>query len=423
MYVRMNPLHLAAAMVGLGGDLIQPLRRMLVAISSQGMSRSRPSGLLVANLLLALAGCAADAPPAPSNPYYDPSKPHHTPSGFKNNYLPEGGKTYSDLLRWNWEAWRQGLPLAPTQATPRQAPDLNLIAANSQAREAGKPSALPAITWLGHASMVVQAGRLNVLVDPMFSERASPFAFMGPRRAHPPGLALAQLPPIDVVLISHNHYDHLDEPSVKALAERGRTQGAEPLFIVPLGLKPWLTARGITRVVELDWWQQHPHAGTSFYLTPAQHWSARSFGDRSETLWGGFAVFAPDFHWFYSGDTGYSKDFVDIRQRFKEPVAAGGKGAAWSGFDLAMIPVGAYEPRWFMQEQHVNPAEALQIHRDLGVRQSVGVHWGVFAMTDEALDQPPKDLAAARQAAGMSEDEFFLMRLGETRQFTARSAP
>lgn len=387
------------------------------------LSASLSARLLAGFLLAGLAGCATVSPSAPSNPYFDPAKPHHTPRGFKNNYLPEGGKSFSDLLRWNWEAWRRGLPKAPTQATPSQAPDLALIASNSEARNAGKPNASPAITWIGHASMLVQAGRLNVLVDPMFSEWASPVSFMGPRRAQPPGLTLAQLPPIDVVVISHNHYDHLDEPSVKALAERGRATGAEPLFIVPLGLKPWLAARGITRVIELDWWQQHRHGGTTFYLTPAQHWSARSFTDRSETLWGGFAVFAPDFHWFYSGDTGYSKDFEDIRARFSGPASAGGLGAQWRGFDLAMIPVGAYEPRWFMKEQHVNPAEALQIHRDLGVRQSVGVHWGVFALTGESLDQPPKDLAAARQQTGMTEKEFFLMRIGETRQFQARSTP
>lgn len=374
-------------------------------------------------LWVGLAGCATVSPSAPTNPYFDPAKPHHTPSGFKNNYLPEGGKSLRDLLRWNWEAWRQGLPKAPTHATPSQAPDLMLIAANSEARDAGKPSALPAITWIGHASMLVQAGRLNVLVDPMFSDRASPAPFIGPRRAQPPGLTLAQLPPIDVVLISHNHYDHLDEPSVKALTEQGRAVGAEPLFIVPLGLKPWLASRGITRVVELDWWQQHHHSGNIFYLTPAQHWSARSFTDRSATLWGGFAVFAPDFHWFYSGDTGYSKDFEDIRARFSGPISAGSLGEPWRGFDLAMIPVGAYAPRWFMKEQHVNPAEALQIHRDLGVRQSVGVHWGVFALTDESLDQPSKDLAAAREQAGMTDEEFFLMRIGETRQFPARSTP
>lgn len=373
--------------------------------------------------LAGLAGCATGSPSAPSNPYFDPSKPHHTPRGFMNNYLPEGGKSFSDLLRWNWEAWLQGLPRAPALATPSQVPDLALITANSNARQADAPSALPAITWIGHASMLVQAGRSNVLVDPMFSERASPVSFMGPRRARPPGLALAQLPSIDVVLISHNHYDHLDESSVKALAERGRAQAAEPLFIVPLGLKPWLAARGITHVVELDWWQLHRHAGSTFYLTPAQHWSARSFGDRSETLWGGFAVFAPDFHWFYSGDTGYSRDFEDIRARFSRMQAPDGLGAMWRGFDLAMIPVGAYEPRWFMKEQHVNPAEALQIHRDLGARRSVGVHWGVFALTDESLDQPPKDLAAARNQAGLSEEEFFLMRIGETRQFPARSRP
>ncbi|MES2977593.1 MAG: MBL fold metallo-hydrolase [Pseudomonadota bacterium] len=359
-------------------------------------------------LLVLLSGCAA------INPYYDAGKSHHTPSGFRNRYADTVNKPFNDLLRWRWQAWRDDLPRPAGQPTPQQAANLALIAETPTSASPVAPP--PRVTWIGHASVLIQAGRLNVLTDPIFSDRASPVQFLGPRRAQPPGLALNELPRIDVVLISHNHYDHLDTGSIQGLiALAAEKQQPQPLFIVPLGQKTLLAGLGATRVSELDWWDRLELEGTQFHFTPAQHWSARGFGDRSQTLWGGFAVFAPGFHWFYSGDTGYSKDFADIRQHF-----AGLNGPR--GFDLALLPVGAYEPRWFMKEQHVNPAEAVQIHRDLGAQRSLGVHWGTFALTDEPLDQPPRDLANARAAAGLAEEEFFLMKIGETRQLPARPA-
>lgn len=342
------------------------------------------------------------------NPNYDPSKPHHTPTGFKNNYIDAVDKPLGDLLRWRMEAFRQGLPKSPQTPTPTVAPDLAAIHRNARAGTA----MLPAITWIGHASMLVQASGLNVLTDPVFSERASPVQFIGPQRTQPPGVALADLPAIDVVVISHNHYDHLDKDGVIALD--ARAQG-KTLFLVPLGLKAWMVARGITNVVELDWWQSHAVRGVEFHFTPVQHWSARGMSDRSQTLWGGWAVFGAGFHWYFTGDTGYSRDFIDTRERF----AARNPG----GFDLALIAVGAYEPRWFMKEQHVNPAEAVQIHKDLAPRRSVGVHWGTFNLTDEPLDQPPRDLAEARQVQGVAEQDFFLMKIGETRQLPQRQNP
>jgi N-acyl-phosphatidylethanolamine-hydrolysing phospholipase D len=242
---------------------------------------------------------------------------------------------------------------------------------------------------------------------------------MGPSRAQPPGIALAELPPIDVVLLSHNHYDHLDAGSVQAIAAQSAAAGRPTLFLVPLGLKSWFASRGITQVVEMDWWDSHVHRGVEFHFTPVQHWSARGPGDRSQTLWGGYAVFAPDLHWYFSGDTGYSRDFLDTRARFagRHTAALGG------GFDLALIAVGAYEPRWFMSAQHVNPAEAVQIHQDLGARRSVGVHWGTFELTDEPLDQPPKDLATARSAKGLKDEDFSVMAVGETRALPRRALP
>ncbi len=359
------------------------------------------------SILLLSAGLAGCQSP---NPYADPALRHRTTQGFRNNYADTVPGTAFDLLRWRWEAWRQDLPPAPKQATPVVAPDLPGIHGNAVAGQAMQP----AVTWIGHATALVQASGLNVLTDPMFSERASPFQWIGPRRSQPPGVALAELPAIDVVLVSHNHYDHLDAASVQAL--NTHAQGAT-LFLVPLGLKRWFADLGVSNVEELDWWQSRELRGVQFNLTPVQHWSARGIGDRRQTLWGGWAVFAPDFHWYFSGDSGYSQDFKDTRTRFAAQERNGG------GFDLALIAVGAYEPTWFMQGQHVNPAQAVQVHRDLGAKRSMGVHWGTFNLADEALDQPPLDLAAARQADSLPDGDFFVLAIGETRRFAHRPAP
>ena len=353
--------------------------------------------------LLLVSGCAN------VNAQYNPAKAHHMPDGFKNNYSTNVTKSSGDFFRWQLERLTQGLPKAPQTATPTVVSDTAFIERNS-----ASATMQPAITWIGHASMLVQANGLNVLTDPVLSDRASPVQSFGPKRVQPPGLSIAQLPPIDVVLISHNHYDHLDKNTVLALSKRGQ---AATLFIVPLGVKALFTDLGISNVKELDWWDSVTVKGVEFHFTPVQHWSARGLGDRSQTLWGGWAVFGAATHWYFSGDTGYSQDFVDTQKRFadRQTPAKGG------GFDIALIAVGAYEPRWFMKEQHVNPAEAVQIHVDLKAKRSVGVHWGTFELTDEPLDQPPKDLAAARVAANIADDDFFLLAIGQTRLITQRT--
>jgi N-acyl-phosphatidylethanolamine-hydrolysing phospholipase D len=357
------------------------------------------AALLVLGVLLSACGAR--------NPYFDASRAHHTPDGFKNNYIAAADKSIGQLLRWRWEALRDGLPRPAQAPTPRVAPDLAEIHANARL---GANLMQPAVTWIGHASMLVQASGLNVLTDPAFSERASPLSFLGPQRAQAPGVALADLPPIDVVVISHNHYDHLDEDSIRGLNARAN---GTTLFLVPLGLKPWLADIGVTNVIELDWWQQHETGGVKFHLTPVQHWSARGLTDRNRSLWGGWAVIGSGFHWYFSGDSGYSPDFRDTRQHFYAD--------APDSFDLALIAVGAYEPRWFMRDQHVNPAEAVQVHRDLGARRSIGVHWGTFNLTDEPLDQPPGDLAIALAQQAISPQDFVLLKIGETRTLPHRA--
>ena len=342
-----------------------------------------------------------------------PAKPHHTPDGFKNNYIGTVNKSFSELLRWQKERREQGLPKPPEAPVPTTMPNLSLIAAY-QTDFARNPALAPAVTWIGHASTLVQAGGLNVLTDPMFSRRASPVQLIGPVREQPPGLALADLPTIDVVVISHNHYDHLDMPSVLAIAQQSQATGTRTLFMVPLGMKAWFVNLGLDHTIEFDWWEQFTLAGVRFHFTPTQHWSARGVGDRSQTLWGGWAVLAPELHWYFAGDTGYSKDFSDTHERIYGNAAA----PRAQGFDLALLPIGAYQPRWFLAEQHVDPSEAVQIHRDLNASASIGIHWGTFLLSDESADQPPKDLAIAAQT--LAPGAFSVMAIGETRQLPRR---
>jgi N-acyl-phosphatidylethanolamine-hydrolysing phospholipase D len=362
---------------------------------------------IVTAALSGLAACTT------MNADYDAAKRHHRPDGFQNKYAPAIDKPRLDLIRWKIESARAGLPKPPEQPTPVVAPDMTFVSANSGSAQQ------PAITWIGHSTMLVQMGGLHILTDPQFSERASPVQFAGPKRYQPPGIALKDLPRIDVVLLSHNHYDHLDSSSVKGLNDQ---PGGAPLFIVPLGVKKWFTAQGIANVQQLDWWDKTtvktPAGQVEVHFTPVQHWSARGPGDRHATLWGGYAVFASDFHMYFSGDTGYSQDFVDTQKYF----AAQQTEALGGSFDIALIAVGAYAPRWFMKDQHIDPTEAVQIHLDLKAKRSIGVHWGTFELTDESLDQPPKDLAIARSAKNLSREIFDVMAIGQTLKLPKRSA-
>ena len=258
------------------------------------------------------------------------------------------------------------------------------------------------MTWIGHATALLQLDGVNILTDPVFSDRASPFSFVGPKRRMPPGLAIAELPHIDAVVISHSHYDHLDLASVRALNKQA---GGPPHFLVPLGIKRWLSKQGINNAEELDWGDRTRVAGLDFWFLPATHWSARGIGDRNETLWGGWAVktapgAAHPFSIYFAGDTGYSGDFKRI-------------GAAFGCFDLALIPIGAYAPRWFMAGEHIDPEEAVKVFQDIGAKKAIGIHWGTFELSDEPLDEPPKKLEAAAHAAGLPDGVFSVLRHGQ----------
>jgi L-ascorbate metabolism protein UlaG (beta-lactamase superfamily) len=331
---------------------------------------------------------------AQMNPYYDATKAHHRPDGFRNvgpnARLPHPA---AEFFRWQRERLALNVP-GPTLDLAPVPPRRDLLHASGNHFAA---------TWIGHATVLVRVGAAHVITDPHFSDRASPVQWAGPRRWQPPGVPLSDLPRIDVVLISHNHYDHLDADSVKRLNEQ---PGGPPLFVVPLGLERWLESQGVTHSKALDWWDQTEHRGVTVALTPVQHWSRRTLADTNTTLWGGFIVEGESHgrrrRVFFPGDTGYyAQHFLDI-------------GARFGPIDLALLPIGAYEPRWFMRSQHINPAEAVQVHRDIRAVRSLGIHWGTFQLTDEPIDQAVHDLAAARSQAGLRDDEFFVVRHGQT---------
>ena len=324
-----------------------------------------------------------------TNSYYDPSKPHHTPQGFKNNYPHDPPKSF---LTWQWERFIGGLPKVPEGGYqfPVLKPDSAFLKSNRSQRT---------VTWIGHATVLLQLNGVNIITDPHLTERASPLSFAGPRRVVAPALSFEELPHIDAVLISHNHYDHLDLGTV---TELNRQAGGPPLFLVPLGMKSWFANQGVANVEEYDWWDKTERLGLSFHFVPVQHWSSRTVTDRNASLWGGWVVEAPDYRFIFCGDTGYSKDFANIGKRF-------------GYFDLAAIPIGAYEPRWFMKTQHVNPDESVMIHRDLRARQSMAIHWGTFVLTDELLTDPPPHLAAALDRQSIPRDAFWVFQHGEMR--------
>ncbi|BCL75891.1 hypothetical protein JHS3_16270 [Jeongeupia sp. HS-3] len=258
-----------------------------------------------------------------------------------------------------------------------------------------------AVTWIGHVTLLIQIGGLNVLTDPLFSQRASPVQWAGPKRRVVLPMTLAELPRIDIVLLSHNHYDHLDAGSMHALAQQA---GGPPRFLAPLGLKPWFAAAGLPEPLELDWWDQTQIGALNITFVPAQHWSKRRlWGDENTSLWGGFVIEHADYRLWFAGDTAYSPRLAEIGRR-AGPI------------DFAMIPVGAYAPRWFMHNQHVDPVEALQLFNDVEAKAAMGIHWGTFALTDEPIDEPIDAVPLARAAAGVADERFSLWAIGETRR-------
>jgi L-ascorbate metabolism protein UlaG (beta-lactamase superfamily) len=288
----------------------------------------------------------------------------------------------------------------PVSAVPRMLAEprtpwpahVPLVARRPPARDGANAT----VTFIGHSTFLVQTRFGNVLTDPVYSERASPLRFAGPRRVRAPAVHFDDLPPIAVVLLSHNHYDHCDVRTLRAIESRWR-----PLVVTPIGNGRLLKSLRIRRVEELDWWQDASQSPLPVMLTPAQHFSARTPFDRNRALWGGFLLKSDGRRIFFAGDSGYAPHFAEVRTRCGH-------------IDLALLPIGAYEPRWFMRDIHMNPEEAVQAHMDLGAQRSIGMHFGTFQLTLEAIDDPVHALDAARRAHGVAAEAFRAPDFGES---------
>lgn len=257
------------------------------------------------------------------------------------------------------------------------------------------------ITWIGHSSFLVQKEAMNILIDPVFAARVSPLPFLGPRRFPELPFALEDLPKIHLVVISHDHYDHLDRHVVSRLAERDN-----PMFLVPLGVERIVRSFGAKRVAELDWWRETSIDGVSVHCLPAMHFSGRGVHNRNGTLWASWYLDLAGTRLFYAGDSGYAHHFADIARIHGPP-------------DVAIIPVGAYLPRWMMAPVHVSPEEALQVFLDLGASVFIPCHWGTFDLADEPLQEPMERLERAAIDHNLT-DRIVRMAIGETRVPYAR---
>ena len=265
-------------------------------------------------------------------------------------------------------------------------------------RENAKHSS-PTVTWVGHATLLVQMGHVTFLTDPTWSNRPSPVPLIGPKRYVEPGLLMDDLPPIDFVVISHNHYDHLDLPTLRQLAKRDPAT----VFYVPLGNGALLREQAIDNVQELDWGQTAVHEGVTVHCLPSQHWSKRSLTDDHRALWSSWAVTAEDRRFYFAGDTGYFSGFKAIGERL-------------GPFDLVAVPIGAYEPQAMMRESHLNPEEAIQAAIDLDADRAVAIHFGTFDLSDEPLAEPPLRFRQAAISAQF-DDSAWILSIGETRKF------
>lgn len=320
--------------------------------------------------------------------------PHHGPDGFRNPHLPPVRGHFRRFLTWQLGLGPEEPPAVPPARVPPYrarlaAPDLDKIRhPDSKAIQ---------LTWVGHDTFLIQTAGRTLLTDPIFSERASPLACLGPRRHAPPGLPWADLPRIDAVLISHNHYDHLDRSTIRGL-------GARPHYLVPLGLGRWFKGLGLKQVREMDWWQSTKLGSLRLTCVPAQHFSMRTPLDRNRSLWCGWVMETPAGPLYFAGCSGYSPDFQEI-------------GAKLGPMRLSLLPIGCYRPRWFLQPMHVDPPQAVRVHHDVRSQQSLGMHWGTFKLTDEPLGEPAVYLQQAMATACLPSAAFTVMSVGETRFF------
>lgn len=304
------------------------------------------------------------------------------------NIEPTPGKSFWDIWKWRLGRW-----IGDVADWPEKIDNPQFKVRSIRVNEGVN------IVVINHATILIQMNGLNILTDPIYSERCSPVSFAGPKRVVNPGIKWEDLPKIDYVLISHDHYDHLDLQTLKKLWERDK-----PTTLVGLGLSQLLNGEGISKVIEMDWWQSAQLAGVNITFVPAQHWSRRSLFDTNQTLWGGY-VLEGDKRIYFAGDTGHGKFFKMIKNKLGAP-------------DVTLIPIGAYEPRWFMKSHHINPEDAVKAFLDLETTSAIGIHFGTFdGLTDEAIDQPAKDLKKALDSHAVNQERFIVPIFGKSYRY------
>jgi len=304
---------------------------------------------------------------------------------FYNNYIDHKMASFKEFWKWRKES---------TKPDPVSFP---LAQNNPEFLKDNKTQ--KTLTWIGHASFLLQLNGINILTDPHLTKRASPLSIAGPARTTPPGLNIENLPVIDIIVISHNHYDHLDRETIQQIIRKQKHN--QPRIFVPLKLKKLLKSFGAKNVMELGWWDNTKFKNITLHSVPVQHWSNRSF-NTNKTLWCGWVIETSNFKTFFCGDTGYSNDFLTIQEKFDY-------------MDLSLIPIGAYAPRWFMKDHHCNVEEAIQIHKDIQSKQSIAMHWGTFQLTDEPMEEPVELLKSLINQKNLSKKEFISMQHGETK--------
>ena len=304
------------------------------------------------------------------------------------------GETFSNTNQTSFDSERSFGDFLKWRLT-RKEPKAVQIETSDQWKQLGEQSKNYAV-WIGHSTYLLNNGDLTIVTDPVFSKRASPFSWAGPKRLIAPAISLEELPDIDVITVSHNHYDHLDIASLKTLYKLN----PKALFLVSKGDMDLLVRSGIKNVTEFLWWENIEVKNTMFTFTPNQHWSARGFRDRNKSLWGGWFMQSSNHTIYHAGDTGYSDDFKETRSRLGSP-------------DFAMIPIGGYNPPWFMNYHHVNPSESIQIALDLGVSKSFGMHWGTFRLTDEDILEPAQLIDQELKKLNLADDFFRTVKPGE----------
>jgi N-acyl-phosphatidylethanolamine-hydrolysing phospholipase D len=325
------------------------------------------------------------------------SSPTFSDGRFHNPWPDSEPHSLRDVLKWSRERrHRERAPDPPRNSFPTARSDI--------AHPRGDVDQFTA-TWVGHSTVLLQFGGKNIITDPVFSQRASPVQWAGPRRLTDPSMSIDDLPPIDIVLLSHNHYDHLDKTSVKRILRAN----PHAVWLAPLRLSRYVRSWGIREIVELDWWGSAVVDGIRVTATPARHFAARGLGDRNKSLWCGFAFEVNGRRAYFAGDTAYHPAFGEIGQRC-------------GPFNFVMIPIGAYDPRWFMKIVHVDAEEGVQVYQDIVTAHPhnehplmLALHWGTFRLTDEPIDEPPKRAIARWKEVGLDADRLWIARFGETR--------